>query len=253
MRSTGIGIGAGYPGGALAPAFSDGHSVAFGGAYESITMGNVLGAQLESDQTWSISLWVKMPPTYPTYVLISKFQYTFFRHGLILVSGGGSLTLEISTNSGNARLTKYYGGTLPRDNTWKHVCATYTGSRTLAGMSLYVNGIYSDGGGDAVGSVVSIATTRALYLGSADSSDYFVGNMDEVSIYSKTLSPAEVQWIYNAGHPNNLLDPAAPSNLLSWLRMGDGDTYPTILDHGPAAHNGTMIDMEAGDIVADTP
>ena len=38
-----------------------------------------------------------------------------------------------------------------------------------------------------------------------------------------------------------------------WSRMGDGDTYPTLTDHGSGGNDATMVNMDASDIVTDTP
>jgi hypothetical protein len=40
---------------------------------------------------------------------------------------------------------------------------------------------------------------------------------------------------------------------IGWWRMGDDDTYPTITDIGSGSSNGTMINMDASDIVTDVP
>jgi hypothetical protein len=96
--------------------------------------------------------------------------------------------------------------------------------------------------------------------------DWYTGNLDEVSIWNKTLSPAEVANIYNSGSPADLAQHSAAANLVGWWRMGDGDTYPTLLDHGTggvpyplvrdvSGHNlnGTMTSMEVTDIQLNAP
>jgi hypothetical protein len=63
------------------------------------------------------------------------------------------------------------------------------------------------------------------------------------------LSLSKIQRIYNDGVPLNLSS-LEPRN---WWRMGDGDTHPTIKDHGIESNDGTMTNMGSGDITADTP
>ena len=57
----------------------------------------------------------------------------------------------------------------------------------------------------------------------------FRGKLDEVSIWSKALSDADVTAIYNSGTPGDL---SLSSSLLSWWRMGDnnGGTGTTVTD-----------------------
>ena len=52
----------------------------------------------------------------------------------------------------------------------------------------------------------------------------------------------------------NQFDPvaSASANLLSYYRMGDGDTFPTISDNKGSV-DATMINMTAGDFEADVP
>ena len=42
-------------------------------------------------------------------------------------------------------------------------------------------------------------------------------------------------------------------NIQAYWRMGDGDTFPTILDNSSNSNNATMTNMDAGDIEEDTP
>ena len=64
------------------------------------------------------------------------------------------------------------------------------------------------------------------------SNQTFRGRMDEVSIWSKALTDAEVTAIYNGGTPDDLSEHSAASDLLSWWRMGDNDggTGTTVTD-----------------------
>jgi len=39
------------------------------------------------------------------------------------------------------------------------------------------------------------------------------------------LNAAQISEIYNSGTPKNLLNHSASANLVSYFRMGDGDTW----------------------------
>ena len=71
------------------------------------------------------------------------------------------------------------------------------------------------------------------------------------------LSDAEVTAIYNSGVPIDLTsnsgDYTSASDLDFYLKMGDGDTYPTITDNSSNSNNGTMTNMTSDDIVTDVP
>ena len=76
----------------------------------------------------------------------------------------------------------------------------------------------------------------------------FDGNIDEVTIYNAELTSGEVTTLYNSGTPSE----PSTTNLVSYYKMGDGDTYPTITDN-QGSNNGTMTNMGSEDIVLDTP
>lgn len=79
----------------------------------------------------------------------------------------------------------------------------------------------------------------------------FDGNIDEVSMWTNQFSDAQVTELYNLGVPTSLITHSAVSNLDGWWRMGDGDTFPTILDNSAQGRNGTMVNMAANDFVED--
>ena len=82
---------------------------------------------------------------------------------------------------------------------------------------------------------------------------YYNGSMDEVSVWNKELTSGEVSEAYNSGSPTNLASHSATANLVGWWRMGDGDTFPTLTDNSTNSNDGTMTQMESGDIQSDSP
>ena len=86
-------------------------------------------------------------------------------------------------------------------------------------------------------------------MGRRPTGNYFDGKIDEVAIFTSSLTPTNVGAIYNSGTPNNL----ASLSPIAWYRMGDGDTFPTLTDNGSGGNNGTMTNMVSGDIETDVP
>jgi Concanavalin A-like lectin/glucanases superfamily len=104
-----------------------------------------------------------------------------------------------------------------RDNTqpgrWYHVVGVY--DDTTSTVSVYVDGVAED-----VEHVTAPPAARGPLVAGAGVADYtptdaFVGDIDELRVYSRALSPAEVWELYRAEH-------------------GTGDP-PTSLETGPAA------------------
>jgi hypothetical protein len=89
-----------------------------------------------------------------------------------------------------------------------HVVATYDGTT----QRLYINGVQSTSG--ALSGPAS-TTTAAVFVGSWDGTqEFFKGTVDDVAIYGKTLTAAQVKSHYDTGHGSPTAQPpAAPANL----------------------------------------
>lgn len=201
-----------------------------------------------TDQPFSISAWVKAD-SFP-FRIVTKgtnvaYEYAFY------ITGTSLLTMNVAQNSGQF-IGRQYSSALST-GTWYHVVATYDASEVNGGLSLYLNGSAVDNTNSSAGVYTGMPNTASnVYIGGWAGVDYANGKIDEVSFWDKELSVAEVLEIYNSGSPSDLSAHSAVGNIITWLRNGDGDTSPTILDQ-IGAHNGTMTNMEAGDIQTDVP
>src|SRR5262249_32298007 len=74
-------------------------------------------------------------------------------------------------------------------NTWSHVSVTYNGST----LTLYRNGV-AVATSNASGTFSP--TTGTLQIGGSQFGEYFQGFIDEIRIYNRGLSNAEIQTIY---------------------------------------------------------
>ena len=135
------------------------------------------------------------------------------------------------------------------DGLWHHLVGTWDGSNA----HIYLDGVLDDNGGTG-GFANPVANNDNFFIGRIVSvSDYFQGNIDEVSLWNKALSAGNISALYQARGTANLNDDGNSANLQGWWRMGDGDTYPTITDNSTNSNDGTMTNMAAEDIVKDTP
>jgi fibronectin type 3 domain-containing protein len=145
--------------------------------------------------------------------------------------------------------------TLPATATWVHVAATWNGST----MVIYVNGV-QQATTSAGGTLATTANTLSIgtKFNSGANGDYFLGLLDEVRIYNRGLSSAEIVTVMNAGS-GGPTPPAAPSALaattmatnqirINWTdnatnetgfkierKTGSGGTYAQIATVGPNA------------------
>ena len=103
-------------------------------------------------------------------------------------------------------------------NAWSHVAATYDG----AAVRFYVNGQLVD---TITQSGSMLADDHGLAIGrlsASNASEYFLGKLDEVRVYNRTLGPADVATLYGTTPRWQLLPPFAPNVQDSVLWNGTG-------------------------------
>jgi len=107
---------------------------------------------------------------------------------LLSASGGGSGNKPVSAGTSTAYCCVQVAGVaaLPV-NTWTHVAATYDGSQ----LRLYVNGALV--ASTAVTSSYQVNTNPLWIGGNAVYGEHFQGKLDELRIYNRALTQAEIQ------------------------------------------------------------
>ncbi len=97
----------------------------------------------------------------------------------------------------------YYGGPTVIDDTWHHIALVFDG--TLTGdsnrLKLYVDGTQITSltaGGSAIPATVPTPSGETFQIGALkDIGRYFYGGIDDVRIYNRALSGAEITTVYN--------------------------------------------------------
>ena len=184
---------------------------------------------------------------------------TFQSHVRVSDTGSGSEGyLQPSAGTGFSSALRALTG-------WHYVAVTYDKATSKA--SLYFDGVEKDSTSGAAGAdiVYHSSAARPLMFGAdaqagTTGQNFFDGNIDECSVWNKALTSAELIAVYNSGVPIDLLSDAgdyvSSSNLQGYWRNGDTagtSVYPTIEDYSSNSNDGTMTNMDSGDIVTDTP
>jgi hypothetical protein len=136
-------------------------------------------------------------------LLTKENQYGTVQYQITFVTAGGRPYFQplISVPAGYVYSP---GNTTVEPGKWYHVAMTYDGST----LKQYVNGNL-DASVAATGPIVT--GTQPLAIGCQRANWFFNGRVDELSLYNRALSLAEVQTIYAASSAGKCITPIPPS------------------------------------------
>jgi hypothetical protein len=238
------------------PTFTNEYSMTFDGVDEYVEVAdadNLSFGNGTTDSPFSISAWVKMTDA-TRFRIVSKAGATNLEY-LFSTGGSDTIVFNLYDNSTGGRIGRQYLTPLTSfEGQWIHLVATYNGNSNTSGLKIYLNGIRVDDTDSTLGIYVAMEnTTQPFYIGKFTTT-YSNGLIDEVAVFNAELSASDVSAIYNSGVPTSL---SSYPSLVSWWRMGDGDTWGgsswTLTDNGSGGNNATSVNMEEADRVIDTP
>jgi hypothetical protein len=123
------------------------------------------------------------------------------------------------------------------DNEWHHILGVRNGSVFL----YYQDGVLIEEGNFPAVDVVAQATGTNLSIGSNNTSNFFPGTIDEVRIYNRALSAAEVKALYNAGQAKLArTDTQVKNGLVGWWTFDGKDMTPNVRDRSGNGNHGRI-------------
>jgi len=241
------------------------YAVDFDGSNDYATAGDVLA--FERTDAFSVAFWVRGVTGDDGYLLGKQGPVPEYRGWGIYLNNAGESAFVLRYDYAILDQLVVYTVGADAGGRWTHIVWTYDGSNTPAGVICYINGSPAPMTTTANALTDTTVTTDPFWLGGCQSPSVgwlLEGRLSEVAIYSKALSAGEVTWIYNAAVPRDPRGAGAPSDLLAYWSMGDGDTYPilqdrantfsfpTVQDKTVNSNDGAMTNMAAGDVIADS-
>ena len=130
-------------------------------------------------------------------------------------------------------------------DTWHHIRVEYDNGDTANVPTITIDGSIVALTQNSAPTGTAETSTTGVYFGGVTSAFRTDCILDEISFWSAT----SIADTYNSGYPSDLsLNANYAADCVSWWRMGDGDTYPTLQDT-KGSNDGTMTNMASGDIV----
>jgi len=145
----------------------------------------------------SICFWAKPSNSTAFAAVLGNNQINSGNHGTeIFGTSGGGATYQFFLGSGTGN---YFSLTSPTYTvgSWNFFCFTWDGTTSANMVKAYVNA-----GTPTTATSSSTETVHApfnLWLGSLISSNYYTGYMDDLMIFNRALSTADISFLYNSG------------------------------------------------------
>jgi len=201
-------------------------SVEFDGVDDYLDCGDILNYTND----FTISCWIKASTGTDAYNgLITKYS----TWGWDLILNNGQIRMGLR---GSSQIDTGPVGNDLRDNKWHYIVAVNTNTS----INIYIDGVLKR---TSTGTWTPTTTTQVLKIGHRDGINYFNGSIDNVGIYDKALTQAEVTRQYNGGQPIDLSTDATSDSLVAYYKMGDGtlDEYSLIADQTDATLGSELI------------
>lgn len=192
-------------------------------------------------QNFTIEAWVKRSSS----TILTNSPVASSPNGTIFAYGQGGYGFFIDQNTNKLGLTQvgFSNAVAPTlaitDTNWHHVAVTQSGPAFTGGT---VTTFYLDGAAETVGYAPQFSFTTNAAIGARGDNDVrnaFFGAIDELSIYDRPLSAAQIQAIFNAGTAGKCkpLATNSPENQVLWL-AGDGDANDSTGNSSGTLQNG---------------
>jgi hypothetical protein len=136
-----------------------------------------------------------------SFPIISKGDTTNTEY-LFELDGSDKLKLWLYDDASNVYIGKTSDNALTSyEGSWVHVSATYDGSGSASGISLYVNGQLVSSSSNTNGSYTAMNNEGDLDIGRefSDGTTYANGQIDEVKLYNYKLTSQQIKTDYNQG------------------------------------------------------
>jgi hypothetical protein len=152
---------------------------------------------------FSVEGWIRRAGTNPNdglRVIMDKRAYlSAYVSGYHVWLIDGQLGLQIADNSASYGFNFYSGAYVPLDNQWHQFAVTIDRDNTQ-GVKFFIDGAPAGSPGDATLRPGNLANNARFTVGAwtGGGGAYFHGGIDELEVFTRALTPAEVSALYTA-------------------------------------------------------
>ncbi len=178
-----------------------GQALNFGGPAN--TAVTTSGSLLNNLGPMSISVWIKPSNYGASSAMVLSKSLSFSGQGWLLDVYTSGQSLRLGVSYGTQNLTAYSANNSVDLNRWQHWIITWDGSTTASNVHFFKNGtevVHSTPDDtDGLGTKGSDTGTLSIGLDNESLGRTYFGLIDDVRIYNRALSVAEIQKLYQMG------------------------------------------------------
>ena len=146
--------------------------------------------EVQNDQPFSFAAWIKYDAKSGGAVFSKMNESNSYRGYDMWIQGANVGTHIIHSWNDNA--IKVVSKDALKADTWQHVVVTYDGSQKAAGVKIYIDGKLSANQVEADTLSATLETTAPFKIGSRSNGANWKGEVDDIRIYNRALTEAEV-------------------------------------------------------------
>jgi hypothetical protein len=215
----------------------------FDGVNDQVNLGNSLSSIIDPLNTITLEAWVR-PTTLTGFgCVFGNYAYPTDngQMQLLLRREGSSYDFYVNDGTGSLKNVAVVNSAVL--NTWTHVAGVWDGSS----LKMYINGVLQATTTGVTGSsFAALANSFVIGFSLADNPDEaFKGDIDEVRVWNRALTQAEIANNMNCELPN----PTTQTGLLAYYQFNQGSDavnnagVTSITDSSVAASNGTLANF----------
>ncbi len=187
--ASGNGLTGTLAGATWTPAGKYGNALAFDGMTSYVDLGNPIPLQLTGSMTWSAWVFATGNPPNDGQIIAKSAGPDGWQLKTSPDTGPHRFAVAVSPN-GSTNVQRY-STTTRALNTWYHVAGVY--NATAQTLDIYVNGVLDNGVLSGTVPAALVNSPQNVNIGRRPAGYYFQGIIDEVRIYNRALSVAEIQ------------------------------------------------------------
>ena len=199
----------------------------FDGTNDRITIAD--NAAFDFSSGFTAEAWIN-PDVLGTQTYLSQYASSQEAFAFILLSSG---KIEFTVTTDGSTDQFFESSTAITAGTWSHVALTFNGTTVRA----YINGVAA---GTKAVSGTMFNSTSPIEIGARNNAHFFNGNIDEVRVWTRVLTEAEILAQKDGILPSTVNGLAAYYKFDQGIAEGDNTGISTLTDSGPNSLHGTL-------------